>query len=841
MSGLSACVPCPAGTAKGAQTFSQVCTSCPLGRFSSDAASSNCLNCPVGKFSNATGMSSCISCSPGTYQMYSGSSFCEICSPGSFLDSFGQSICMPCGPGYFASDPGSIICSECPSGRYQGTSGSSSCTVCPAGRFGFQPASTECTPCSVGRFASNYGQSFCENCARGTYQPLSDQQLCLICPAGKFSFDESSACTQCAPRSVVPAPGFSSCIACPENSKTDDDQTVCICNAGFYSIDRVTTVDNTTFTTIECLECPLGANCDAPGVRWETLETREGWWRADRNSTTFYQCQLVDHCTGGFSASCGGNREGVLCNKCKPGYEVIASQCRKCGSASASIAVFVVLATMLVLIVIGMFYVVLKMDKNQLHDLKRRTMHEKFSMDMKELVDDEASMSRHIGEEPTIMGAPPPSPNFVYKLKIILGFFQISVALALTLDLPLPSLFKSFISFFNVANFDIVQWTRFGCVLPITFLEKHLVVAVFPVALILGIFLLYLFPKSLSYLIRKCYVRDLYSEANLRSSYQRSIQKFTKMVLFIIFLIYPTVSSIILKLFSCRTVEGVPYLSADFRIRCDSEEWKARAKLNILFTIMFPVAIPLFFAIILFYNRRRLHYPETLIKLGFLYAAYFDDVWWFEIVDVLHKLSLTSLLIFVPLDYKIATGLGIVLCYLILFLVVRPYIRKGDDRLHGIVLTEILLILLAGYVFRESGRIDHKMDIVLGVLFICITMGLVIFVVLQIGSVILKQIKISRKKSSDSNLRTQMDRKIRRIRADPNLRGVMFSKNPLASQTATVDTFVLKQGDSTNADVNDDSENHSSEHRGSTHSDRAPANVIQFKAPRPNDLSISEK
>lgn len=789
VSGSTSCSPCPAGTALNLQNPLEGCQVCPKGKFSASQASFDCDECPLGKYSSIAGMTTCDYCSRGKYQKFSGSSHCEVCSPGFFASSIGNSLCTPCDLGKYSPRSSSWKCDSCFPGEYQPFSGASTCLSCPQGKAISDFASVSCTACGVGRFANISGLSSCLSCSEGKYQPLGEQQICLVCPVGKFSSKEAASCSDCSPRSVAPFPEMKSCVPCPDNSDTNSERSLCVCEAGYYAIEKTVTVNNESVLLAECIECPLGAVCENAGVRWETLETRPGWWRADRNSTTFYQCQLVDHCVGGLTGQCGGNRDGVLCNKCREGYEVVGAVCRKCGSASTSIVVFSLMVCLVFVIIVFMFYVVLKMDKHQLHQLKYRSELEKASADLSEEIVVYGTRRLSLQNFSTD-GTPTPAPNFVYKLKIILGFFQICVAMAFSLDIPWPDLFKSFISTFNVANFDIVQWTRFGCVLPITYLEKHLIVAVFPLALIGGTYFFYLFPKTIVFYKRRFYSVDQIKNEEILSSFKRGKRKFFKMVLFSIFLIYPTVSSVILKLFSCRYIEGTSFLTADFRVRCDSEEWKRQAKLNILFTIMFPVAIPLCFTLLLFTHRHRLHYPETLVKLGFLYAAYYENSWWFEILDVLYKLALTSLLIFVPIDLRIPVAISITLTYLVVFLVFRPYIRKGDDRLHGFVLVEILVMLIGGYVYREIGKIDPFMDVVLGILFIGITIGLILLLVFQIVISIRKKLHFRKHKTTTEESRLEV--KAKEIRSDPRLYGVNFSRNPLFLSTKNLGESVKK-------------------------------------------------
>jgi len=97
--------------------------------------------------------------------------------------------------------------------------------------------------------------------------------------------------------------------------------------------------------------------------------------------------------------------------------------------------------------------------------------------------------------------------------------------------------------------------------------------------------------------------------------------------------------------------------------------------------------------------RKRLHENPVKAQLGFLYAGYRDEHWWFEMVDIFHKLFITSILAFFPQVAQLPTGMVVVILYMITLLVVNPYFRVDDDRLHLLAQTELFLLLCAGNVF----------------------------------------------------------------------------------------------------------------------------------------------
>ena len=104
-----------------------------------------------------------------------------------------------------------------------------------------------------------------------------------------------------------------------------------------------------------------------------------------------------------------------------------------------------------------------------------------------------------------------------------------------------------------------------------------------------------------------------------------------------------------------------------------------------------PIGMPAILSYVLWYHRGKLHRPDVLLKLGFLYEgrhtyayalththalqnwvnpadvlllllAYNAELWYFEAADTLNKLFLTSLLIFVPTNYQMVRSMHTCIC-----------------------------------------------------------------------------------------------------------------------------------------------------------------------------------
>jgi len=160
---LAPCTPCADGTyrAYSLDRFSVIagCHACPAGRHlqgDGDPANhddeADCTPCEPGRFGDVTGADVCTDCPPGRYAASNASLFCETAEPGRYVKGTGASAslacpagtisvggadattCTPCGVGEVAEDAGSSTCTPCESPLTNSSDGTS-CTACEAGYY----------------------------------------------------------------------------------------------------------------------------------------------------------------------------------------------------------------------------------------------------------------------------------------------------------------------------------------------------------------------------------------------------------------------------------------------------------------------------------------------------------------------------------------------------------------------------------------------------------------------------------------------------------------------------------------------------------------------------------
>jgi hypothetical protein len=257
----------------------------------------------------------------------------------------------------------------------------------------------------------------------------------------------------------------------------------------------------------------------------------------------------------------------------------------------------------------------------------------------------------------------------------------------------------------------------------VNYYRKFLLFVVAPLVVFAAVVIFYLLPR---------YFECCCFKHNSPQARARSTMKFWLIFLYMLFLIYPAISSVVLRLYVCKSIDDGWYLLTDLRISCYTDTWSLYAYASIAAIALYPVGIPAFFFVLLWRNSRAegggLSNERIKAQLGFLYAGYQQNLWWFELVDTFHKLFLTSVLAFFPKSSQLPIGMCIVIGYLIIHLRLNPYLRPSDDALHLLAQVELFMLLLAGYIFTylQTNVYSSTDDLMISIALIIICIGFVI-------------------------------------------------------------------------------------------------------------------
>ena len=109
-----------------------------------------------------------------------------------------------------------------------------------------------------------------------------------------------------------------------------------------------------------------------------------------------------------------------------------------------------------------------------------------------------------------------------------------------------------------------------------------------------------------------------------------------KVALLFLFIVYPSVSSTVLRMWHCRRIEYKWYLYADYRITCDGS-WNAYATIAGVAFLVYPLGVPLGFLYLLRSNQEALHneshpdFGRVSARFSFLYRSYEPQAWYWEV------------------------------------------------------------------------------------------------------------------------------------------------------------------------------------------------------------------
>ena len=748
LSGQQTCKQCPAGTYANSEGR-PLCEPCDQGKFSLEGQT-ECSPCDKGKYQSNVGSSVCVDCEMGKFADNTGMPECKLCQPGRYLNIEGQEECLPCQAGTATTQSGQITCDTCVPGKYA-LEGQPSCTLCSEGQATNNPGSEECVACGalaisatdrteclcipgywLPSYKSGSNKWECEPCTEGMdcrepgttwlnlkalpgyWRPSNTSLEFIRCPVpeqclggaaagAEFQEDGSSgsqckahhagiACTSCEDGYRLAG---TNCIKCLEGSL----QWVVVALLAvaaliliWFSVhiilrsgEEILRKANADFETddLDLEPEPAETQLASEDNKWQTAVPAE----ADENK----EDELEDSVNLGLEDSRGPYGPP----RAPPTAEPEVEMARLSRSA--------------------------------------RTQNEELADSDSDLVTEDSEDERHITEDVAradeqwdrtvkFIGPRPPPENFTYKFKIFLTFLQISNSVTADLNLRWPTAYKQVMSFLGLTSVDTLINSVAGtdCYTKDNYYLMYIVILAAPIAAALLMLLFWVIPLNAGWF---CF-RGLTDGGR-----QRQVIKCWRLFLYFLFLIFPIVSSTVIRHYVCTDIEGTSFLASDYRVQCYTDTWYLVSYISTNFILLYPIGIPLFFFIILRYNRKQLSVPAVKAQLGFLYAGYKESIWWWEVLECFHKLILVALLAFFPEDVQLPFALSVVVVYLILLLFINPYQDRSDDRLHQFAQTEIFLILLAGYLFESVGyeSLTDAEDVGLSIVLLLVTFGFVAF------------------------------------------------------------------------------------------------------------------
>lgn len=260
-----------------------------------------------------------------------------------------------------------------------------------------------------------------------------------------------------------------------------------------------------------------------------------------------------------------------------------------------------------------------------------------------------------------------------------------------------PDVYARFLDSVDVFNLDALWIPSAGCIVDFDFHDRLLVSTIGP-------------------LIALALLAGTFSVAKRRNrgsepALERVRHKHMSMVLLVSFLVYSSVSATIFQVFACETLsDAKSYLRADYRIECDSSKHQAFQVFAGCMILVYPLGIPLFYAYLLYTNRRvlategdgepRETRPEVQ-PISDLWAPYKPGRFYYEVIECLRRIMLTGVVVFIYPNTaaQVAVTLMIALFFIVVSLLLAPFVSKWDASLsligHGVIFTSVYVALLS--------------------------------------------------------------------------------------------------------------------------------------------------
>lgn len=340
--------------------------------------------------------------------------------------------------------------------------------------------------------------------------------------------------------------------------------------------------------------------------------------------------------------------------------------------------------------------------------------------------------------------------------KIALGYVQVVSTLAVNLpSVPWPGALTGAWEAVAVVNIDVFSAFSVDCFASdIDFTHTFISTITYPAVFLLLVVLV-----------------TWYRSANAPGETEEEQEERYEMVtqgwkvgLFFVFLVYPSVSSTVLKMWHCRSIEGTWYLYADYRITCDGD-WNTYAAIAGVAFVVYPLGVPLTFFYLLRSQQEALHdeshpdFPHVSARLSFLYRSYEPQAWYWEVVMLMQKLLLTGLLIFIrpQTSTQLVAGFAISIFFFLLHIKTNAYVEDLEDELQFCAMLSVTLTLFGGLGLKATSEIPSEEQT-------AYEQGLMAFILIAInlGVVLLAayQIVLTFKKPPEGNGQAALQRKV---------------------------------------------------------------------------------
>ena len=267
-----------------------------------------------------------------------------------------------------------------------------------------------------------------------------------------------------------------------------------------------------------------------------------------------------------------------------------------------------------------------------------------------------------------------------------------------------PGAYQTFLSAVNIINLDLGFTVSTGCLLSgIDFHDRLLAGTIWPFV-VLGLL-------AMTYAIA---LRRNSAHGDRRREHIRN--KHMSAVLFLLFLVYSSVSSMVFRVFACDSLDdGETYLRADYRILCTGRKHRVLQVYAAIMIAVYPVGIPLLFGVLLYRHREVLSGSgvdkAAAQSIASLWAPYRPSCFYYEIIECGRRIILTGVVVFIYPNDTAQIAITVILSFFFLVVseVLTPYESASDTWVSRsghilIFFTMFNVLLLRVDVSKESSQ-----------------------------------------------------------------------------------------------------------------------------------------
>ena len=309
-------------------------------------------------------------------------------------------------------------------------------------------------------------------------------------------------------------------------------------------------------------------------------------------------------------------------------------------------------------------------------------------------------------------------------------------------DVVYPDVYENFLSVLNLVNVDLGLIPSISCVVNINFYGRLLFATIAPLAVLGALGLTYAVARS----------RNNHSSAGL----QAVRGKHLSVALFVMFIVYSSVSFVVLQTFACDDMldDGVNYLRADYSLTCSTTVHKVFMAYAGLMILVYPVGIPAFFAWWLASNRQDLVQVDPggspgsnqLQPMRDLWEPYKPNRYYYEVVECGRRIVLTGLGVFLLPGTSAQVALEVVFAAVFIAIteVFSPFVNSIDMWLYRSGTWVVFLSMYLALLLKlDASDEDSRSQDAFAKLLIAANAGLVLAVVVQAVVSVRKGVAVS--------------------------------------------------------------------------------------------------